>query len=149
MHCRGTTLVCGGQADFPTRPAGESLCNGLWLCLRSYRYALLYGASMVAQHKETACSAGEEDSVPGLGRPPGGGHGNPLQYYCLENSMDRGAWWATVYRFVKSQTQVKQLSTQASFMLHVVGRRSKTLNPQWISSITSLQSCPEREKAHK
>ena len=95
--------------------------------------------------KESACSARDEKdlgSIPWSGRSPGVGHGNPLQYYCLENSMDRGAWWATVYRFVKSQTQVKQLSTQASFMLHVVGRRSKTLNPQWISSITSLQSCP-------
>ena len=38
-------------------------------------------------------------------------HGNPFQYSCLENPMDRGAWWATVYRVTKSQTQVKQLST--------------------------------------
>ena len=37
------------------------------------------------------------DSIPGLGRSPGGGHSNPLQYSCLENSMDRGAWWATVH----------------------------------------------------
>ena len=36
-------------------------------------------------------------SIPGLGRSPGGGHGNPLQYSCLENPMDRGAWWATVH----------------------------------------------------
>ena len=43
-------------------------------------------------------------SVPGSGRCPGGGHGNPLQYSCLENSTDRGAWWATVYRVAKSQT---------------------------------------------
>ena len=42
--------------------------------------------------------------VPGLGRSPGGGHGNPLQYFCLENPMDRG-WWATVRRVAKSQTQ--------------------------------------------
>ena len=46
-------------------------------------------------------------SIPGLGRSPGGGHGNPLQYSCLENPMDRGAWWATVHRVAKSQTQVK------------------------------------------
>ena len=38
------------------------------------------------------------NSIPGLGRPPGGGHGNPLQYSCLEKPMDRGAWWATVHR---------------------------------------------------
>ena len=52
-------------------------------------------------------------SVPGLGRSPGGGHGNPLQYSCLENSMDRGAWWATVHRVAKSQARLKQLSTNA------------------------------------
>jgi len=41
-------------------------------------------------------------SVPGSGRSPGGGHGNPFQYSCLGNSMDRGAWWATVYKVTKS-----------------------------------------------
>ena len=41
-------------------------------------------------------------SVPGLGRFPGGGHGNPLQYSCLEHSMDRGAWWATVHGVAES-----------------------------------------------
>ena len=43
-------------------------------------------------------------SIPGSGRSPGVGHGNPLQYSCLENPMDRGAWWATVHRVAKSQT---------------------------------------------
>ena len=38
------------------------------------------------------------DSIPGSGRSPGGGHGNPLQYFCIENPTDRGAWWATVPR---------------------------------------------------
>ena len=42
--------------------------------------------------------------IPGLGRSPGGGHGNPLQYSCLENPMDRGAWWATVHGVTKSWT---------------------------------------------
>ena len=49
-------------------------------------------------------------SIPGLGRSPGGGHGSPLQYSCLENPMDRGAWRATVQRVTKSWTQLKQLS---------------------------------------
>ena len=43
-------------------------------------------------------------SIPGSGRSPGGRHGNPFQYSCLENFMDRGAWWATVHRVTKSQT---------------------------------------------
>ena len=47
--------------------------------------------------KESACNAGHPDSIPELGRSPGEGNGNPLQYSCLENPMDRGAWWATVH----------------------------------------------------
>ena len=54
--------------------------------------------------KESACKAGDLGSVPGFGRSPGGGHGNTLQYSCLENPMDRGAWWATVHGVTKSQT---------------------------------------------
>ena len=54
-------------------------------------------------------SANAEDmgSIPGLGRSPGGGHGNPLRYPCLENPMDRGTWWATVHGVTKSWTQLK------------------------------------------
>ena len=51
--------------------------------------------------------------IPGLGRSPGAGNGNPLQYSCLENPMDRGAWWATVHGVAKSQTRLKLLSTHA------------------------------------
>jgi len=50
--------------------------------------------------------------IPGLGRSPGVGHGNPLQYSCLENPMDRGAWWATVHRVAKSRTRLKQHNTE-------------------------------------
>ena len=56
---------------------------------------------------------GHPGLIPGSGRFPGGGHGNPLQYPCLENPMVRGAWWATVHGVTKSWTQLKQLSTQA------------------------------------
>ena len=45
--------------------------------------------------------------IPGLGRSPGGGHGYPLQYSCLENPMNRGTWWATIHRVAKSWTQLK------------------------------------------
>ena len=54
---------------------------------------------------------GDSGSIPGLGRSPGGGPGNPLQSSCLKNPMDRGAWWATVHRVTKSQMRLKQLST--------------------------------------
>jgi len=45
--------------------------------------------------------------IPGLVKSPGGGHGNALQYSCLENPMDKGAWWAIVHRVTRSQTQLK------------------------------------------
>ena len=51
-------------------------------------------------------------SIPGLGKSPGAGHGNPLQYSCLENAVDRGARWASVHGVAKSQTQLKRLSIQ-------------------------------------
>ena len=56
--------------------------------------------------KESACNAGGKGSVPGSRRSPGEGNGNPLQYSCLENPMDRGAWWATVYAVAEIQTQL-------------------------------------------
>ena len=55
----------------------------------------------------------ETGSIPGLGISTGGGHGNPLQYSCLERSMGRGAWWATVHGVAKSQTRPKRLSVRA------------------------------------
>ena len=55
--------------------------------------------------KESACNAGGHDSIPGLGRSPGEGNGNPFQYFCLKNSMERGAWQAIFHRVTKSQTQ--------------------------------------------
>ena len=56
--------------------------------------------------KEPACNAGDPCSIPGSGRSPGEGNGNPLLYSCLVNPMDRGAWQATVYRVAKSQTRL-------------------------------------------
>ena len=58
-------------------------------------------------------------SIPGSGRSPGGGHGNLLLYSSLENPMDRGAWWATVHRFAKSQTPMKGLNMHT--LIHIYG----------------------------
>ena len=65
---------------------------------------------MVKDSPFLAQDAGDAGSVPGSGRSPGGEHGNPLQYSCLENPMDRGTWQATVHGVTKSQTQMKQLN---------------------------------------
>ena len=56
--------------------------------------------------KESACSAGDLGSIPGLGRSPGGENGYPLQNSCLKNPMDRGVWWATVRWIAKGRTQL-------------------------------------------
>ena len=56
--------------------------------------------------KAYTCNAGNPSSIPGSGRSPGEGNGNPLQYTCLENPMHRGAWWATVHGVAKSQTRL-------------------------------------------
>ena len=59
-----------------------------------------------SEGKVSACNAGDLGSIPGLVRSPGEGNGNPLQYSCLENSMDKGTWQATVHGVTKSQTRL-------------------------------------------
>ena len=60
----------------------------------------------VTESSVPLCSAGNPGSIPELGRCPGEGNGNPLQYLCLENVMDRGVWWAAVYGVTKSQARL-------------------------------------------
>ena len=77
--------------------------------------------------KESSCSAGDLGSIPGLGRSPGGGHGNPLQYSCLENPTDRGALRTTVRGAAKSQTWLKRLSGISSLSpVNPTGRGSQS-----------------------
>ena len=74
-------------------------------CLENSMDRRAKGDSWVApSHKESACNAGYPGSIPGSGRSPTEGHGNPLQYSCQENFMDRAAWWATVDGLTKSWT---------------------------------------------
>ena len=61
--------------------------------------------------KESTCNVGDLGLIPELGRYSGGGHGNPLQYSCLENPRDREAWWAAIYGVAQSQTRLKRLSS--------------------------------------
>ena len=58
----------------------------------------------VSDREESTCNAGVSGLIPGLGRSPGERNGNPLQYFCLENPMDRGAWRATVHGVAESDT---------------------------------------------
>ena len=60
--------------------------------------------------KASACNVGDPGSIPGSGRSPGEGNGKPLQYSCLKNPMDRGAWWATVHGVTKSRTRLSDFT---------------------------------------
>ena len=95
---RRPEALCGRP---PSRPDGRMLGAGI-------RTGFPGGAS----GKNLPASAGDvrdAGSVPGSGRSPGGEHGNPLQYSCLENPTDRGAWWATVHKVAKSRTPLSSL----------------------------------------
>ena len=63
-----------------------------------------------SEGKASACNMGDPGWIPGSGRSPGEGNGNPLQYSCLENPMDRGAWWATVHGIAKSWTRLSDFT---------------------------------------
>ena len=85
-----------------------------WIRLRYFTFTFTYsrtslpGGSVV---KNRLANAGDMGSIPGLGRSSGEGNGNPLQYSCLENPMDRGAWQATVHGVTKSQTQLSNFTS--------------------------------------
>ena len=96
--------------------------------------------------KESPCNARDLDSIPGFGRSPRGGHGNPLQYSCLENTMDRGAWQSTAHGFQKSRTRLSRtrkicflymtlrnhtniLKLLAFFFFHILNDISRPVSP--------------------
>ena len=77
--------------------------------------------------KKSACNAGDPNSIPGWGTAPGEGDGNPLQYSCLENSMDRGTWWPTVHGVAKSQKKSLTLLLSSLAVLCWVAQSCPTL----------------------
>ena len=74
--------------------------------------------------KESACNIGDLGSVPGSGRSPGEGNGTPLQYSCLENPMDGGAWWAAVHGVAKTQTRLSDFTS--TFQFHALEKEMAT-----------------------
>ena len=94
-----------------------------------------------SESKESACNAGDLGSIPRSGRSPGGGHGNPLQYSCLENPMDGGAWWATVHRVTKNQTRLSDFTftfTKAISWTSLVAQTVKHLSTMWETRVRAL-----------
>ena len=110
--------------------------NIKWKVLKKkkIKYMEKQGISQVLVVKNLLANAGDiRDAglIPELGRSPGGGHDNPLQYSCLENPRDRGSWWATVHRVAQSWTRLKQLG--------ISGEKRPNCHHQSVSSVA--QSC--------
>ena len=98
------------------------------------------GFPVSSDDKASACNAWDLDSIPGLGRCPGEGNGNPLQYPCLENPMDRGAWWATVHGVVRvgHDLATKPSNHQWLIRTSLVGQTVKCLPTMWETRVLSL-----------
>ena len=91
--------------------------------------------------KESACNVGDLGLIPGLGRSPGEGNGNPLQYSCLENPMDGGAWGARVHGVAKSQTGLND--EHFHFLSHKLINSKYFLMPLLQSAVPPLQFAPD------
>ena len=109
--------VCRLDLSFPTRNQILVLCIGKWILkhwtieeILTIKLFLIKGFPGGSEVKASAFNTGDLGSIPGLGRSPRDGNGNPLQYSCLDNPMDRGAWWATVHGVAKSRTRLSDLT---------------------------------------
>ena len=95
------------QSDYTSLTISSAMCEGFNFSMFLSMPIITWASQVVLVVKNPPANAGDVREVGlilGSGRSPGGGHGNPLQYSCLENPMDRGAWQATVHRVAKSQT---------------------------------------------
>ena len=115
------------DSKWTTSEEGQSKLHGLLPSVVLW----LRGFPDGSYDKESACNAkviGDSGLIPGWGRVPGGGNGNPLQYYCLENSMDRGTYRVTVHGVAQSWTWLKQLSTA---LMNPYVQNLSSLSQQW------------------
>ena len=103
---------------------------------------------MVKNPPANAGDIRDANSIPGKGRSPGRGRGNPLQYSCLKNSMDRGVWRATVHRVAHSQTQLKQISMAWYKLLHVLDIHKMKYSVKILREKQDSHSLKERSCFH-
>ena len=106
------------QGLFPWVGFSHQLAKALELQLKlqSFQFKVETGFPGGSDGKESACNAGDLGSIPGLGRSPREGNGNPLQYTCLENPMGRGAWKATVQGVTKNRTRLNDYTFTFFFL---------------------------------
>ena len=120
------------------------------VCITFDLSILLLGFPGGSEVKASACNLGDLGSIPGSGRSPGEGYGNPLQYSCLENPMDRGAWWVTVHGVAKSWTWPSHFTSLHSivngrFQFLAICIRSLNIHIQvftWTIVFISLRQIP-------
>ena len=110
-----------------------------WAGHRESNYCLFYFFYFLdlpggSDGEASAYNAGDLGSIPGSGRSPGEGNGNPLQYSCLENPVDRGAWWATVHGVTKSQTRL------SDFTFHLFLKKKKVIRVQLLYSVVVVSA---------
>ena len=106
-------MTKGSQEADPVFPLGVKVCYSLIQCSQQFIELTTSNNSGFpggSDGKASTRNAGDPGSIPGSGRSPGEGNGNPLQYSCLENSMDGGAWWATVHGVTKSRTRLSDFT---------------------------------------
>ena len=148
----GCTFQAAWEGQPWPRPMGTGGQKGTWR--KGPRISFLLFFTLVlclvgfSAGSEFACNVGDPGSIPGLGRSPGGGHDNPLQYSCLENPMDRKAWWATISGVTRvshdlaakpSTTTVFQFShSVVSNSLQPHGQASLSITNSW--SLLKLMS---------
>ena len=98
----------------------QPLWRTVWRFLKKLKIELSYDSAFlllgIYLDKTVTETTGDVSSIPWSGRSPGGGHGKPLQYFCLENPTDREAWQATVHGVTKSRTRLKRLSSSTSYV---------------------------------
>ena len=97
----------------------------------------IWGFPGGSEVKASARNVGDLGSIPGLGKSPGEGNGHPLQYSCLENPMDRGAWWATVHGVAKSQTRLSDF-TSPHHLIIIISEQKKILFFNIVKMVNSI-----------
>ena len=106
IPCKGFLLDSESCKDFYRRAMDLPHYFSCYIVIHGlFELQLFLGFPGGSGGKETACYVGDPASIPGSGRSPGEGYGYPLQYSCLENSMYRGLWWATVHGITRGWTQ--------------------------------------------
>ena len=113
QHCRQILYHLSYLGILTSPKSLAFLFNFKFLNLGPVRSLSLQVSLAVKSPPASAGGARDQGSIPGSGRPHGGGHGSPLQYSCLENPVDRGAWRALVHRVAQRRTRLKPLSTHA------------------------------------